>query len=226
MTATVHNAVSDPQQTIKQLRREGDAALAREAALAEILDIINRSPGDLAPVFDAILEKALNLCQAAFGMLHTHDGIAHTGQKEPVDVRHAVSEGPNNGRVQRGIRRIFAVIVPLSLMVLKVITTGALADEPGEAVFKKNCAICHTLEAGKNKIGPSLAGVVGRKAGSVPGFAYSAANTNSGDIWDEKTLDTYLTDPKSFMPGTKMVFAGLKNPEDRKTLIEYLKEHH
>lgn len=122
--------------------------------------------------------------------------------------------------------RIFAVIVPLSVMVLKVIAGGALAEEPGEAVFKKNCAVCHTLEAGENKIGPSLAGVVDRKAGSVPGFAYSAANKNSGDTWDVQTLDTYLTEPQKFMPGTKMVFAGLKNPEDRKALIEYLKEHH
>lgn len=122
--------------------------------------------------------------------------------------------------------KILRVIVPLSVAVLKLITTGSLADEPGETVFKKNCAVCHTLEMGKNKIGPSLADVVDRKAGSVPGFAYSAANKNSGDTWDEQTLDTYLTDPKKFMPGTKMVFAGLKNPEDRKALIEYLKEHH
>jgi cytochrome c len=122
--------------------------------------------------------------------------------------------------------RFFAGILPLSVAALKLITTGALAAETGEALFKKNCAICHTLEAGKNKIGPSLAGVVDRKAGSIPGFAYSEANKKSGDTWDEQTLDTYLTDPKKFMPGTKMVFAGLKNPEDRKALIEYLKEHH
>jgi cytochrome c2 len=108
---------------------------------------------------------------------------------------------------------------------LAVISIGARAEEPGEAVFKKSCAICHTLEAGKNKIGPSLAGVVGRKAGSVAGFAYSAANKDSGDIWDEPTLDAYLTAPQKFMPGTKMVFVGLKDPGDRKALIEYLKQH-
>ena len=118
------------------------------------------------------------------------------------------------------------MITSLSVAWLTMLSTGAVAEEPGETLFKKNCAICHTLEAGKNKIGPSLAGVVGRKAGSVPGFAYSAANKNSGDIWDAQTLDTYLADPRKFMPGTKMVFAGLKNPEDRKALIEYLKEQH
>ncbi len=104
--------------------------------------------------------------------------------------------------------------------------TRAHADSPGEAIFKKNCALCHTVEAGKNKIGPSLAGIVGRKAGSVPGYTYSEANKNSGVTWDEKTLDTYLTDPRKFIPGTKMIFAGLKNPEDRKALIAYLKEQH
>jgi cytochrome c len=121
-------------------------------------------------------------------------------------------------------------IIPIGVLLLAawwaIISTGAVAEEPGETLFKKNCAICHTLEEGKNKIGPSLAGVVGRKAGSVPGFAYSAANKNSGDTWDEATLDTYLTDPRKFMPGTKMVFAGLKNSEDRKALIEYLKQQH
>jgi cytochrome c len=148
--------------------------------------------------------------------------------KPCCDHRARAGESQSNGRSKgaRGMARILPVIVPLSVAVLKVITTGSLADEPGETVFKKNCAVCHTLEIGKNKIGPSLADVVDRKAGSVPGFAYSAANKNSGDTWDEQTLDTYLTDPKKFMPGTKMVFAGLKNPEDRKALIEYLKGHH
>ena len=122
--------------------------------------------------------------------------------------------------------KIYSMIALLLVAWLTMLSTGAVAEEPGETLFKKNCAICHTLEAGKNKIGPSLAGVVGRKAGSVPGFAYSAANKNSGDIWDAQTLDTYLADPRKFMPGTKMVFAGLKNPDDREALIEYLKGLH
>jgi cytochrome c len=116
-------------------------------------------------------------------------------------------------------------MLTVALTILSMFSARAFADEPGENVFKKNCAICHTLEAGKNKIGPSLAGVVGRKAGSVPGFTYSDANKKSGDTWDEQTLDSYLTDPRKFMPGTKMVFTGLKSAEDRKELIEYLKAH-
>ena len=122
--------------------------------------------------------------------------------------------------------KIYFMIALLSVAWLTMLSTGAVAEEPRETLFKKNCAICHTLEAGKNKIGPSLAGVIGRKAGSVLGFAYSAANKSSGDVWNAQTLDSYLADPRKFMPGTKMVFAGLKTPEDRKALIEYLKEQH
>jgi cytochrome c len=99
----------------------------------------------------------------------------------------------------------------------------AQAQDAGEAVFKKNCAICHTTEAGKNKIGPSLAGVVGRKAGTAPNFMYSNANKTSNVTWDEPTLETYLEAPTKFVPGTKMVFAGLKNPDDRKAVIAFLK---
>ncbi len=100
----------------------------------------------------------------------------------------------------------------------------AQAQDAGEAIFKKNCFICHTVEPGKNKLGPSLAGIVGRKAGSVAGYNYSEANKHSGVTWDEATLDAYLTDPKKFMPGTKMIFGGLKSPDDRKALIAYLKQ--
>ena len=116
---------------------------------------------------------------------------------------------------------IFALLGVLSLSV-----APARAQPAGEAVFKKNCAICHTVEAGKNKIGPALSGIVGRKAGTISGFNYSAANNSSGATWDEQTLDTYLIAPQKFIPGTKMVFVGLPNPEDRKALIAYLKEQH
>jgi cytochrome c len=98
------------------------------------------------------------------------------------------------------------------------------ANEEGEKVFKRYCAACHTTEAGKNRVGPSLAGIVGRKAGTVPGFNYSPANKNSGVEWDEAKLDEYLTDPKKFMPGNKMVFAGVKKDDERKALVAFLKD--
>ena len=92
----------------------------------------------------------------------------------------------------------------------------------GEKIFAK-CKACHTVEAGKNKVGPSLAGVVGRKAGTAEGFNYSDAMKNSGLTWDEATLNTYLTGPKKLVPGTKMAFPGLPNEQDRLDVIAYLK---
>ena len=101
---------------------------------------------------------------------------------------------------------------------------GAARAEDGAVVFKRVCAACHTVEPGKNRIGPSLAGIVGRKAGQVEGFGYSEANKKSNVTWDAATLDPYLTDPKAFMPGTKMLFAGVKDAEQRKALIAYLEQ--
>lgn len=92
----------------------------------------------------------------------------------------------------------------------------------GEKVFAQ-CKACHVAEAGKNRVGPSLWAVVGRKSGSVAGFNYSKANKESGVTWSEDVLFTYLEAPAKFMPGTRMAFAGLKNPQDRADVIAYLK---
>jgi cytochrome c len=99
----------------------------------------------------------------------------------------------------------------------------AFGADAGETIFRRHCFACHTVEAGKNKIGPSLAGIIGRKAGTVEGFKYSDANTQSAVVWDEAKLDVYLEDPKKFMPGNKMVFPGVKKPEERQGIIAYLK---
>lgn len=85
------------------------------------------------------------------------------------------------------------------------------------------CGSCHSVVAGENRIGPSLAGVFGRKAGSAPGYEYSEAMKNSGHTWDEATLDKYLADPRVDVPGTKMTFAGISDPARRKEVIDYLK---
>lgn len=94
----------------------------------------------------------------------------------------------------------------------------------GEKVFLK-CKACHQIgEGAKNAVGPVLNGVVGRKAGTYPGYSYSDANKNSGITWDEATLKEYLKNPRGKVPGTKMIFPGLTKEEDIDNVIAYLKQ--
>ncbi len=96
----------------------------------------------------------------------------------------------------------------------------------GRAVFQSQCSICHSVKPGQNMIGPSLSGVVGRPAGQIAGFHYSAANKSSGLTWDEATLERYLANPRAVVPKTSMSYAGLKEPEKRANLIAYLATAH
>ena len=92
----------------------------------------------------------------------------------------------------------------------------------GEAVFSKSCAACHATEEGKNTVGPSLHGVVGRHAASQTGFSYSEALKKADKTWDDQALDAYLANPNAAVPGTKMVFLGLKSSDDRQNVIAFL----
>lgn len=91
----------------------------------------------------------------------------------------------------------------------------------GETVFAQ-CRTCHLVEEGKNGVGPSLYGIVGRQAGTIEGFNYSDANKGSGVTWTPEVLYDYLEAPREFMPGTRMAFPGLKDPQDRADVIAYL----
>src|SRR5512139_1887640 len=113
------------------------------------------------------------------------------------------------------------------------ITTAALATflalpaqaqdaAGGERVFKIQCSACHTVVPGKNLVGPSLHGVVGRTTGQVLGFRYTEANRNAKLTLDAATLDRYLTNPREVIPGTNMAYAGVKDATQRKNLIAYL----
>ena len=111
-------------------------------------------------------------------------------------------------------------------------TLGSAAAQEGNAeegaeVFKK-CRACHDVGAdAKNKVGPLLNGILGRKAGTIEGFSYSDANKAAGAkglVWTEEVMLKYLENPLTYMPGTKMAFAGLKDEQDRKDLLAYLKK--
>ena len=107
-------------------------------------------------------------------------------------------------------------------LVAMVASPAMAADvDAGKTAFKK-CALCHTTEAGKNKIGPSLFGIVGRKSATVENFNYSEAMTKFDHTWDEGTLDEYLADPRGTVPGTKMIFPGIKEKTERDDVIAYL----
>ena len=103
--------------------------------------------------------------------------------------------------------------------------TGAIAQDiaAGEKSWNK-CRACHQVgETARNGVGPQLNGLFGRHSGAVEGYSYSVANKNSGITWDEAVFGEYIKDPKAKIPGTKMVFAGIKNEQEIKDLIAFLK---
>ena len=125
------------------------------------------------------------------------------------------------------VRRNVATLVLAMALALGASAAQAEGDAVhGKKVFKK-CAACHSLEAGKKKIGPSLHGVMGRTAGTLDGFKYSKAMVaygESGKVWDAETLSIYLEAPRKVVKGTRMSYGGLKKPKDRDDLIAYLIE--
>ena len=126
----------------------------------------------------------------------------------------------------------------LALVALLSVTTALKAAEEvddrtlsadgdpvkGKRVFMR-CQACHTLVAGQHRMGPSIANLFGREAGTADGFPrYSNALKEANFLWTEAALDEWLASPKAFLPGNKMPFAGLRNPQDRKDLLAYLRE--
>ncbi len=116
-------------------------------------------------------------------------------------------------------------------LIMAVVFTAATAGaglaqdaEKGATVFKK-CLPCHAIgPSAQNKVGPVLNGLDGRHSGTVPNYSYSDANKNSGIVWDEAQFKDYIKDPRTKIPGTKMMFAGIKNEQEANDLWAYLKQ--
>jgi cytochrome c len=123
-------------------------------------------------------------------------------------------------------RHILAIFAALggTFVTLPAVTFPAWAGDAGagKSVFQSSCAICHSVQPGQNKIGPTLFGIVGRKTGTVAGYSYSPANEAANLTWDDATLDKYLEAPRATIPGTKMTYAGVKDGGKRGDLISYL----
>ena len=116
------------------------------------------------------------------------------------------------------------LLVAAALLAVSGMTASAQDVAKGEASFRK-CLPCHSIgDDAQNKIGPELNGVDGRHSGSVPGFDYSDANKNSGIVWGEAKFKEYIKDPRAKVPGTKMIFAGIKNEQEVNDLWAYVKQ--
>jgi cytochrome c len=130
-------------------------------------------------------------------------------------------------RIHRRSELWRAIACTLAVLIAAILTQSHAGELPagdptrGETIYHK-CQGCHSID--RNRVGPKHMGLFGRQAGSLPDFDYSEAMKNSGIVWNEQTLDTFLADPRGMVPGTKMTYAGIKNAQDRADLIACLKE--
>ena len=155
------------------------------------------------------------------GVLFLPYSIDKSPLRQPVAVQQVAPEtarspvGPVQDTAPPAHRHVQNVAQPMA---------AAGGDrEQGRQVYRK-CQACHSLEVGRNGVGPTLAAILGKKAASEPGYAYSPALRDSGLTWDIPTLDQYLLDPQKAVPGNKMPFPGLKTENERRDVIAYLLE--
>lgn len=161
---------------------------------------------------NTVLGWVLGACLFAMGLMIISENIYHVDHPETPGYIIEVAEGPAAAAEEPAVE-------PISVR----LASADIGD--GEKVFKK-CVACHTIEdGGANKVGPALWNVVNRAIGTVSGFGYSGALTDfAGDqVWDYEHLDAFLENPKKYISGTSMGFAGLKKPGDRADVIAYLR---
>jgi cytochrome c len=135
-----------------------------------------------------------------------------------------LNEVSMNAAIPALLAAALGALIPLTGSAVAAAPAAAQDAVQGKRLFLR-CVACHAMTpAAPAKIGPHLDGIVGRKAGAVAGFRYSAAMKTSAVVWNEATLDAWLQRPQAVVPGTSMAFAGLAKPADRKALIAYLKK--
>jgi cytochrome c len=140
----------------------------------------------------------------------------------PLDADQPKIPGPKGLIKQENRMRRFVFVALLAVAGAGEVRAQDAAA--GEKVFGV-CKACHQIgETAKNSVGPQLNGIIGRKAGTVEGYNYTAANKGSGITWDEATFREYIKDPKAKIPGTKMIYAGLKDEQKTNDLLAYLKQ--
>ena len=143
-------------------------------------------------------------------------------------------EGPveNVGFQHHSLRHRAAMTIPTFVAAILIfLGVPALAQEPkgadaqsGQLAFNNACRTCHSMNEGDNRLGPNLHGIIGRKAGSVPGFAYSDAMKHADLVWDPSTLDRFIANPDAVVPSNNMKpFGGIASAEERAKVIAYLK---
>ena len=118
-------------------------------------------------------------------------------------------------------------VMTLAAAMALLLPTAARAAgdaEAGKAAFNRRCAVCHSVAAGQNKVGPSLHGVFNRRAGELSDYRYSPALKRSGIVWTADTLDAFIADSQQFLPANRMPYAGMPNAADRADLIAYLQQ--
>jgi cytochrome c len=155
---------------------------------------------------------------ASSALYHTGEAEDHSGgEHEVADAGPTMSAAPGDLLAAEGDA------AEAETEAVEMVALGDGDAGKGEKVFKK-CAACHKVD-GKNGVGPHLDGVINRPVASVADFNYSDAMKSHGGEWTLEAINDYLTNPKEYVPGNKMSFAGLKKAEDRNDVIAYLQEH-
>lgn len=197
-TASTSNDTPAASDVAEDASDAADAAADTTTdAASDAADTVETAAADAA---DAVEDMADEAAEAA-------DDVAEAAD-DAVEAAEAAVEDATNTRVSAETVAEYEAL------------TGDASN--GQRVFTQ-CMSCHSVQEGRNLAGPSLYGIVGREAGSIPNFNYSDANKNSGITWTEPTMFAYLERPQQFIPGTIMAFPGVPKPQDRADVIAYLK---